>query len=69
MRTTVNAGGTVVFGDSGDTPVALVCEASRSSQEVITGTVGTVLDKINGRELPHLYVIYVGQGLVSALSA
>ncbi|HZW34018.1 MAG TPA: SAM-dependent methyltransferase [Isosphaeraceae bacterium] len=52
-----------------DTPVALVCEASRSSQEVITGTVGTVLDKINGRDLPHLYVIDVGDGLVPAMSA
>jgi precorrin-4 methylase len=51
-----------------DTPVALVCEASRSSQEVIIGTVGTVLDQINGRELPHLYLIYVGEGLVSAMS-
>jgi precorrin-4 methylase len=51
-----------------DTPVALVCEASRSSQEVITGTVGTVLDQINGRELPHLYVVYVGDGLAAAMS-
>jgi precorrin-4 methylase len=51
-----------------ETPIALVCEASRSSQEVITGSVGTVLDQINGRELPHLYMIYVGEGLVSAMS-
>src|SRR5262249_16256902 len=52
-----------------DTPVALVCEATRSLQEVITGTVGTVLDDLHGRDLPHLSVIYVGDGLESAMSA
>jgi precorrin-4 methylase len=52
-----------------DTPIALVCEASLSSQEVITGSVGTVLEKINGRELPHLYMIYVGDGLGPATPA
>jgi precorrin-4 methylase len=51
-----------------DTPIALVCEASRSSQEVITGSVGTVMDQINGRDLSHLYMVYVGDGLRSAMS-
>jgi precorrin-4 methylase len=51
-----------------DTPIALVCEASRSSQEVIAGSVGTVIDQLDGRELPHLYMIYLGEGLVSAMS-
>jgi precorrin-4 methylase len=51
-----------------DTPIALVCEASRSSEEVITGSVGTVIDQLDGRELPHLYMVYVGEGLVSAIT-
>jgi precorrin-4 methylase len=51
-----------------DTPIALVCEASRSSQEVITGSVGTVIDQLDGRELPHLYMVYLGEGLMSSLS-
>jgi precorrin-4 methylase len=50
-----------------DTPIALVCEASRSSQEVITGSVGTVVHQLDGRELPHLYMVYLGEGLVSAI--
>jgi precorrin-4 methylase len=50
-----------------DTPIALVCEPSRSSQEVITGSVGTVIDQLDGRELPHLYMIYLGEGLISAM--
>jgi precorrin-4 methylase len=52
-----------------DTPIALVYEASRSSQEVITGSVGTVIDQIDGRELSHLSMIYVGEGLGAAMSA
>jgi precorrin-4 methylase len=51
-----------------DTPIALVCEASRSSQEVITGSVGTVVDQLDGRELPHLYMVYLGEGLMPAMS-
>jgi precorrin-2 methylase len=51
-----------------DTPIAFVCEASRASQEVITGSVGTVIDQLDGRELPHLYMIYLGEGLISAMS-
>jgi precorrin-4 methylase len=50
-----------------DTPIALVCEASRSSQEVITGSIGTVIDQLDGRVLPHLYMIYIGEGLVLAM--
>jgi hypothetical protein len=46
----------------------VVCEASRSSQEVITGTVGTLLEKVIGRELSHLNLIYVGDNLASAAS-
>ncbi len=46
-----------------DTPVAVVCEASYPTQCVVWATLGTVLEKTAGQRLPHLYLVYVGDGL------
>ena len=46
-----------------DTPVAVVCEASYPTQRVVWATLGTVLEKTAGQRLPHLYLVYVGDGL------
>ena len=46
-----------------DTPVAVVCEASYPTQRVVWGTLGTVLERTANERLPHLYLIYVGDGL------
>ncbi len=46
-----------------DTPVAVVCEASYPTQHVVWATLGTILEKIGGQRLPHLYLVYVGDGL------
>ena len=46
-----------------DTPVAVVCEASYPTQRVVWATLGTVLEKTAGQPLPHLYLVYVGDGL------
>jgi precorrin-4 methylase len=43
-----------------DTPVALVCEASYPTEEVIPGTLATILEKLSQRKVPHLYLLYVG---------
>jgi precorrin-4/cobalt-precorrin-4 C11-methyltransferase len=44
----------------GDTPIALVCEASYPTQRTIVGTLATIQDKLRTTTLPHLYLIYVG---------
>lgn len=46
-----------------DTPVALVCEASYPTEEVVTGTLATILEKLRGKNVPHLYLLYVGDAL------
>jgi precorrin-4 methylase len=46
-----------------DTPIAVVTEASYDRQRVIFATLGTIEEKLAERELPHLYLIYVGDGL------
>lgn len=46
-----------------DTPFALVCDASYPTERVIRGTVGTILGELGSGKLPHLYLIYVGDGL------
>ena len=46
-----------------DTPIAMVCEASYASEKVIDATVGTILEKLGDMKLPHLYLIYAGDGL------
>ena len=46
-----------------DTPIAVVCEASYPSERVVFGTLGTILAKLGDAKLPHLYLIYVGDGL------
>jgi precorrin-4 methylase len=46
-----------------DTPVAVVCEASYPTERVVWATLGTVLDTIGRERLPHLYLLYVGDGL------
>lgn len=46
-----------------DTPIAVVCEASYPSEKVIFATLGTILHKLSDAKLPHLYLIYVGDGL------
>ena len=46
-----------------DTPVAIVCDASYPTQKVVRGTLGNILDVLAGEKLPHLYLLYVGDGL------
>jgi precorrin-4/cobalt-precorrin-4 C11-methyltransferase len=46
-----------------DTPIAIVCEASYDRQRVVFGTLKTIRDKVSDGELPHLYLMYVGDGL------
>jgi precorrin-4 methylase len=46
-----------------DTPIAVVCEASYTSERVVFATLGTILEKLGDAKLPHLYLIYVGDGL------
>jgi precorrin-4 methylase len=46
-----------------DTPIALLCEASCPTEEVITGTLGTILQKLHGKKLPHLHRLYAGDAL------
>ena len=47
-----------------DTPMAIVCEASYERQQVIFATLGTIWKNVSERDLPHLYLVYVGDGLV-----
>ena len=32
---------------------------------MITSSIGAVIDLLDGRELPHLYMVYLGEGLLS----
>jgi precorrin-4 methylase len=47
-----------------DTPIAVVCEASYQRQQVIFATLATIGAKVSAKDLPHLYLVYVGDGLV-----
>jgi precorrin-4 methylase len=47
----------------GDTPIALVCEASYEREQVIYGTLATIREKVDAAKMPHLYLIYAGDGL------
>ncbi len=46
-----------------DTPLAIVCDASYPTERVFQETLGTVLAEVDVEKLPHLYLIYVGDGL------
>ncbi len=46
-----------------DTPLAIVCEASYDRQQVVWSTLGTITETLEKRQLPHLYLVYVGDGL------
>ena len=47
-----------------ETPVAVVVQAGYSDgEQVIEGTLGTIAEKIEGRDLPFEYMIYVGEFL------
>jgi precorrin-4/cobalt-precorrin-4 C11-methyltransferase len=46
-----------------DTPVGIVCDASYPTEKVIHGTLGTILDVLGDKKLPHLYLLYVGDAL------
>jgi len=46
-----------------DTPMAVVCEASYERQQVTFATLGTIGKKVSEKDLPHLYLVYVGDGL------
>lgn len=47
----------------GDTPIAVVCEASYKTEKVVVATLATILEKLGNEKLPHLYLIYAGDGL------
>jgi len=46
-----------------DTPVAIVGDASHERQRVVFGTLGTIQERLGSQELPHLYLVYVGDAL------
>ena len=47
-----------------DTPIAIVCDVSYPAEKVIEGTLGTIRDRLSKQPpLPHLYLVYVGDGL------
>jgi precorrin-4/cobalt-precorrin-4 C11-methyltransferase len=46
-----------------DTPIAVVTEASYQRQRVIFATLGTIQKELGEKKLPHLYLVYVGDGL------
>ena len=47
-----------------DTPMAIVCNAGYANgQRLIRATLGTVLGKLEGEQLPHLHVVYAGDSL------
>jgi precorrin-4/cobalt-precorrin-4 C11-methyltransferase len=50
-----------------DTPVAVVCEASYPTERVVWATLGTILETTGSQRLPHLYLVYVGDGLKPAI--
>lgn len=43
--------------------MGIVCDVSYPTEKVIHGTLGTILDVLGDRTLPHLYLLYVGDGL------
>ena len=49
----------------GDTPAAVVCEASYPSERVYRGTLADIESVVGDEKLPHLYLIYVGDALQS----
>jgi precorrin-4/cobalt-precorrin-4 C11-methyltransferase len=46
-----------------DTPVALVCDVSYPTEQIIQGSLGNILQQVADKSLPHLYLFYVGDGL------
>ncbi len=53
-----------------DTPVAVVVQAGYAQKErVITGTLGTILQKVDSKKLPFEYMIYVGDFLEARRSS
>lgn len=52
-----------------DTPIAIVSEASYQRQRVVFATLETVRARLGDKELPHLYLIYVGDGLSAPKAA
>lgn len=46
-----------------DTPVALVCDVSYPTEQIIQGFLGNILQQVADKSLPHLYLFYVGDGL------
>lgn len=52
-----------------DTPLAIVGEASYERQQVVRATLGTIEEKLAGRELPKLYLVYVGDVLATPKAA
>ena len=52
-----------------DTPVAIVCQASYPTQCVLWGTLGTIQERTANERLPHLYLVYVGDGLKASAAS
>jgi precorrin-4 methylase len=52
-----------------DTPMAVVCEASYPTQRVVWGTLATILERTANEHLPHLYLIYAGDGLKAPVAS
>jgi precorrin-4/cobalt-precorrin-4 C11-methyltransferase len=51
-------------GYPGDTPLAIVCHAGyRDKEKVILATVDTIIERLNGKDLPFEHLIYVGDFL------
>jgi siroheme synthase len=46
-----------------DTPVGVVCDVSYPPEKVHMGTLGTILGVLGDEKLPHLYLLYVGDGI------
>lgn len=52
----------------GDTPIAVVCEASYERQQVFYGKLATIGKQLEGVKLPHLYLVYAGDALTDPVS-
>lgn len=46
-----------------DTPVGIVGDVTYPGEKVFRGTLGSILDVLGQEKLPHLYLLYVGDGL------
>jgi precorrin-4 methylase len=46
-----------------DTPIAVVSEASYDRERVVYGTLATIQENVGAAKLPHLYLVYAGDGL------